>query len=197
MRSTTSPVPTRRSCEAALLMGAPLDAPSTGRALRGLPSEDALLASPLTLITGPSGAGKSMLLAHTREAFKRARVPVIDANALRPPDKPCVDLLAPDTLGAVRALASVGLAELGCFVRRPRELSEGQRLRLSLALAIDKAPKTKLGAILIEHRLELLSAIADRTVVLDLGEVIATGTPREVFDDPRVHAAYFEEPADA
>ena len=53
-----------------------------------------------------------------------------------------------------------------------------------------------IGAILIEHRLELLSAIADRTVVLDMGEVIATGTPREVFDDPRVHAAYFEEPGD-
>lgn len=53
-----------------------------------------------------------------------------------------------------------------------------------------------IGAILIEHRLELLSAIADRTVVLDLGEVIATGTPREVFDDPRVHAAYFEDASD-
>ena len=54
-----------------------------------------------------------------------------------------------------------------------------------------------IGAILIEHRLELLSAIADRTVVLDQGKVIATGTPREVFDDPRVYAAYFEEPVDA
>ena len=54
-----------------------------------------------------------------------------------------------------------------------------------------------IGAILIEHRLELLSAIADRTVVLDLGEVIATGTPREVFENPRVLAAYFEEPAHA
>ena len=54
-----------------------------------------------------------------------------------------------------------------------------------------------IGAILIEHRLELLSAIADRTVVLDLGEVIAKGTPKEVFNDPRVHAAYFEEPESA
>lgn len=52
-----------------------------------------------------------------------------------------------------------------------------------------------IAAILIEHRLELLSAIADRVVVLDLGEVIATGSPKEVFNDPRVHAAYFEEPA--
>ena len=52
-----------------------------------------------------------------------------------------------------------------------------------------------IAAILIEHRLELLSAIADRAVVLDMGEVIATGTPREVFENPRVLAAYFEEPA--
>lgn len=50
------------------------------------------------------------------------------------------------------------------------------------------------AAILIEHRLELLSAIADRAVVLDMGEVIATGTPRAVFEDPRVLEAYFEEP---
>ena len=49
-----------------------------------------------------------------------------------------------------------------------------------------------IGVILIEHRLELLSAVADSCVVLDLGEVIATGKPREVFRNPRVKAAYFE-----
>ena len=49
-----------------------------------------------------------------------------------------------------------------------------------------------IGVVLIEHRLELLSAVADACVVLDLGEVIATGAPRDVFDDPRVKAAYFE-----
>ncbi len=49
-----------------------------------------------------------------------------------------------------------------------------------------------IGVVLIEHRLELLSAVADACVVLDLGEVIAHGTPAHVFDDPRVNAAYFE-----
>lgn len=49
-----------------------------------------------------------------------------------------------------------------------------------------------ISVILIEHRLELLSAVADSAVVLDLGKVIATGTPAQVFDDPRVKAAYFE-----
>ena len=50
----------------------------------------------------------------------------------------------------------------------------------------------RMGVILIEHRLELLSAVADSCVVLDLGEVIATGSPRSVFEDARVRAAYFE-----
>ena len=49
-----------------------------------------------------------------------------------------------------------------------------------------------IAVVLIEHRLELLSAVADACVVLDLGEVIATGAPEQVFDDPRVRAAYFE-----
>lgn len=49
-----------------------------------------------------------------------------------------------------------------------------------------------IALVLIEHRLELLSAVADQCVVLDLGEMIATGTPEAVFDDARVRAAYFE-----
>jgi len=49
-----------------------------------------------------------------------------------------------------------------------------------------------IGVILIEHRLELLSAVADACVVLDLGEVIAAGMPGAVFEDPKVKAAYFE-----
>jgi len=49
-----------------------------------------------------------------------------------------------------------------------------------------------IGVILIEHRLELLAAVADTCVVLDHGEVIAQGDPLTVFDNPRVRAAYFE-----
>ncbi|MCB2061238.1 MAG: ABC transporter ATP-binding protein [Novosphingobium sp.] len=56
-----------------------------------------------------------------------------------------------------------------------------------------QADEFGIGVILIEHRLELLTAIADRVVVLDLGEVIASGRPDEVFSNPRVKAAYFED----
>ena len=49
-----------------------------------------------------------------------------------------------------------------------------------------------IAVVLIEHRLELLSAVADACIVLDLGEVIARGTPQSVFNDAKVKAAYFE-----
>ena len=51
--------------------------------------------------------------------------------------------------------------------------------------------------IVVEHRLELLTAIAERVAVLDEGRKIAEGPPAEVFDDPVVRAAYFEAPVKA
>ncbi len=49
-----------------------------------------------------------------------------------------------------------------------------------------------IAVVLIEHRLELLAAVADDCIVLDLGRVIARGDPLTVFDDPQVRQAYFE-----
>lgn len=57
------------------------------------------------------------------------------------------------------------------------------------------AGELNIAVMLVEHRLELLSAIADRCVVLDLGKLIAEGDPLTVFDDPRVRAAYFDSEA--
>ncbi len=52
-----------------------------------------------------------------------------------------------------------------------------------------------IGLIVVEHRLELLAAIAERVMVLNLGQQIAEGPPNEVFKDRTVQAAYFEVPA--
>jgi ABC-type branched-subunit amino acid transport system ATPase component len=54
------------------------------------------------------------------------------------------------------------------------------------------AQEMGMAILLVEHRLELLAALAHRVVVLDAGELIAQGRPDTVFDDPRVRAAYFE-----
>ena len=90
---------------------------------------------------------------------------------------------------------------LACLVmRRPRVLlmdepasglinAEIDELDLIMRRLVDEYA---MAVILIEHRLELLAAVADDCVVLDLGKVIATGDPLTVFDNPRVREAYFE-----
>jgi branched-chain amino acid transport system ATP-binding protein len=51
--------------------------------------------------------------------------------------------------------------------------------------------------VVIEHDLPLLRSIADRLLALDLGVVIAEGSPEAVVGDPRVVAAYLGEDAAA
>jgi len=53
------------------------------------------------------------------------------------------------------------------------------------------------AVLLIEHRLELLSMVARRVIVLDVGQVIAEGPPETVFLNERVRQAYFDVPVAA
>ncbi len=52
--------------------------------------------------------------------------------------------------------------------------------------------RDQLGAslLVIEHDLPLLSSVSDRMIAMDLGRVIAEGTPQEVVNDPQVVASY-------
>ena len=49
-----------------------------------------------------------------------------------------------------------------------------------------------IAVIIVEHRIELLDTIADRVMVMDAGEVIASGLMEQIIDSPEVRAAYFE-----
>jgi len=44
--------------------------------------------------------------------------------------------------------------------------------------------------LVVEHDIAFISALADRLVAMDRGEVIASGTPREVLESPEVGEAF-------
>ena len=44
--------------------------------------------------------------------------------------------------------------------------------------------------VIIEHDMDVVFSIADRITVLHHGEILATGTPREIRDSPEVRSAY-------
>lgn len=102
--------------------------------------------------------------------------------------------------------------------RSVSELSQGQRQLVSVARALAGRPRIVLldepaagldstesqwlGArlkaardagvtvLMVDHDMELVLEICDRIVVLDLGRVIAQGTPEEIQSDPEVVRAY-------
>jgi ABC-type branched-subunit amino acid transport system ATPase component len=60
-----------------------------------------------------------------------------------------------------------------------------------LKALIRELARRHITVILVEHHVDMIMAISDRVTVLDYGEVIASGSVREVQDDPKVIEAYF------
>ena len=117
---------------------------------------------------------------------------------------------------AHEALTLVGLD--GVADRLPDELSQGERKLVGVARALAGSPRVvcfdepaagldtseseQLGrqlrrvveqgaaVLLVDHDMGLVLSVCDHIVVLEFGEVIATGTPDEVRRDARVVEAY-------
>jgi branched-chain amino acid transport system ATP-binding protein len=44
--------------------------------------------------------------------------------------------------------------------------------------------------VVVEHNMSLVMGVADRVIVVDIGAVVASGTPAEIRSNPRVIEAY-------
>jgi branched-chain amino acid transport system ATP-binding protein len=70
-------------------------------------------------------------------------------------------------------------------------LDEGESTALGDLLA--KLAAGGMAVLLVEHDMELVMRICDHIYVLDFGDIIASGTPDEIRNNPMVQAAYLGE----
>ncbi|HEX7609796.1 MAG TPA: ATP-binding cassette domain-containing protein, partial [Solirubrobacteraceae bacterium] len=161
-------------------------------------------------LMGRNGAGKSTLLRHAAGLLEPTRGSVRAAGRValllqNPGDYFIHERVADEA--CARALAEVGLGELG--ERNPRDLSGGERQRLALAIVtggeppavlaldeptrgMDRAAKGRMAedlrsrasegqaVIVATHDPEFAAACADRAVLLADGRVIADGSTSEL-----------------
>lgn len=92
----------------------------------------------LIYLAGPSGSGKTALLAAIADACPDA---IRVEPARLPADRAIVDAVAPRAplAGALEILTACGLGEPRLWLRRPCDLSDGERFRAALARAIGHA----------------------------------------------------------
>ncbi|MEU5774514.1 ABC transporter ATP-binding protein [Streptomyces venezuelae] len=149
---------------------------------------------------GGGGFVADLLAAPTRrahEAGRRARA----ASVLRS----CgLDALAGQYAGAL-PVGQARMVELARAVADPPAvllldepasgMTADERQRLS-AVVRHLADDEGCAVLLVEHNVAFVMELCARVVVLDLGRVLAHGTPAEVRADPRVRDAYLGTPPD-
>lgn len=88
-------------------------------------------------ITGQSGSGKSLLLRDLSSQMTAGGLKVADLNKIELEERPVVELLGKSTNEALDLLAKAGISDAWIYIRKPSELSDGQRYRLKLAMLMD------------------------------------------------------------
>jgi uncharacterized protein len=88
-------------------------------------------------ITGQSGSGKSLLLKDLTAQMRAAGLKVTDLNEIQLAEKPVIELVGRTTTEAADLLAKAGISDAWIYIRKPSELSDGQRYRLKLAKVME------------------------------------------------------------
>jgi ABC-type ATPase with predicted acetyltransferase domain len=92
-------------------------------------------------VTGQSGSGKSTVLRELKSQMKAAGDAVCDIDEVVFEDRPLINQIGTDTNEALKFLSIAGLNDAYLFVRKPNELSDGQRYRFRLAKLIEANAK--------------------------------------------------------
>jgi ABC-type ATPase with predicted acetyltransferase domain len=94
----------------------------------------------IVYITGPSGAGKSVLLKELEKSVPASDK--VNLNEVKLPcDKSVIDCINGDFLEGLKLLSVAGLNDAFCVLNQPINLSDGQKYRFRLAVALSSGAK--------------------------------------------------------
>jgi uncharacterized protein len=88
-------------------------------------------------VSGQSGSGKSILLRDLSKQLSDLGLHVYDIADVPLLDMPLVDQIGSNTEEALKLLSQAGLNDAYLFIRKPNELSDGQKYRFRLAKLIE------------------------------------------------------------
>lgn len=88
-------------------------------------------------VKGQSGSGKSCLLRDIAAGLEDAGKKVVRIDDVQLDDRPLIDQIGRDMADATRLMAMAGISDAYLFIRKPAELSDGQRYRFRLAKLLE------------------------------------------------------------
>lgn len=94
-------------------------------------------AGDVVYIQGQSGSGKSLLLRELTAQMRAAGLVVADIDGVKLDDRPVIEQVGDSTMEATRLLSLAGISDAWIYIRKPSELSDGQRYRLKLAKVLE------------------------------------------------------------
>jgi len=119
-------------------------------------------------ITGQSGSGKSLALRELKKQMSEKHIQVSDIDEV-PLDntKPLIDQIGKNTTEALTLLSIAGLNDAYLFVRKPNELSDGQRYRFRLAKIIESGAKVWVA----DEFLAVLDRVTAKVIAFNLQKI--------------------------
>ena len=88
-------------------------------------------------ITGQSGSGKSVLLHELHDQMVGEGLKARSIDTVELLEKPLIDQVGTNMTEAIQTLSKAGINDAYLLIRKPSELSDGQRYRLRLAKLIE------------------------------------------------------------
>ncbi|WP_297478364.1 adenylyl-sulfate kinase [Ferrovum sp.] len=118
-------------------------------------------------ITGQSGSGKSILLRELSSKMSEKGLQVSDIDGVEFKDEPLINQIGKSTQEALEILSIAGLNDAYLYIRKPQELSDGQKYRFKLAKLIE----SKAQVWVADEFLAVLDRVTARVIAFNMQKV--------------------------